>query len=84
MTELELAELLRTGLLEGMLVLTAPLLAAFVVGTAVGVLQSATGVHEPVIGLLPKLVAMGIVLFVTTPWMIERMIDLFRTAVGYP
>lgn len=84
MTELELAELLRTGLLEGMLVLTAPLLAAFVVGTAVGILQSATGVHEPVIGLLPKLVAMGIVLFVTMPWMIERMIDLFRTAAGYP
>jgi len=42
--------------------------------------QAATGIHEPVVGLVPRLLAMGLVLLLALPWMVERLAELFRAA----
>ena len=55
---------------------------AFVVSLGTGLLQAATGIHETAVGLLPRLLVVGLTLVATLPWMLERMVDLFRAAVG--
>ncbi len=46
------------------------------------ILQAATGIHETAVGLLPRLLLVGLSLVATLPWMLERMVDLFRAAAG--
>jgi flagellar biosynthesis protein FliQ len=58
------------------------LVVAFAVSAITGLLQAATGIHETAIGLLPRLLAVGLTLVATLPWMLERLVDLFRAAVG--
>ena len=58
------------------------LLVAFVVGGVMGLIQAATGIHEPLVGFVPRLVAMAAALLITMPWMVERLADMFRTAAG--
>jgi flagellar biosynthesis protein FliQ len=41
-------------------------------------------VHEPIVGLVPRLVAMAIVLLLTLPWMVERLAELLRVTAGGP
>jgi flagellar biosynthesis protein FliQ len=49
-----------------------------------GIVQASTGIHEQVVGLVPRLVAIAAVLFVMMPWMLERMVDLVRSCAGGP
>ena len=84
MTDSLLLESLRQGLLTAMLVAAPALLAAFVVGAVTGLLQAATGIHETAVGLLPRLLVVGLVIVATLPWMLERMVDLLRAAAGGP
>jgi flagellar biosynthesis protein FliQ len=52
-----------------------PLLAAaFVVGLLVNIGQTLTQLHEPVVGLVPRLVAVALVMFLILPWMISRCV----------
>lgn len=81
MAETQLVELVREAILAGCLVLLPVLAAGFAVALLVGLVQAATGIHEPVVGLLPRLVVMTAVLLVTLPWMVERLAELFRSAV---
>jgi len=84
MTEGQLVELVRQALLTGLLVITPVLLAGFVVGTLAGLLQAATGVHEQIVGFVPRLAAMAAVLLLALPWMVERLAELLRATVGGP
>ena len=84
MTDSLLLESLRQGLLAAMLVAAPALLAAFVVGAVTGLLQAATGIHETAVGLLPRLLVVGLMIVATLPWMLERMVDLLRAAAGGP
>ena len=59
-------------------------LAGLSVALVVGVLQSATGIHEPLIGMVPRLVVMVAVIFMTGGWMIERFVSLFQASVLSP
>lgn len=81
MAETDLVELIRQALIAGMLVAAPVLLVGFVVGSLTGLLQAATGIHEQVVGFVPRLVAIGAVLVALAPWMLERMADLVRAAV---
>ena len=57
------------------LVLGGPLLAvALIVGLLVGIGQTLTQLHEPVIGLVPKMVAVVVAVLVLLPWMIGRWV----------
>jgi flagellar biosynthesis protein FliQ len=66
------------------LVLGGPLLvAAFLVGLIVNVGQTLTQLHEPVVGLIPRLAAVTLVLLLILPWMLGRWVsfavDLIRS-----
>ena len=79
-----LVEAVRQALLAGFVVAAPVLLVGFVVGTLAGLLQAATGVHEQIVGLVPRLAAMALVLLVTLPWMVERLAELFRASAAGP
>lgn len=49
-----------------------PLLAALAVGLIVGALQSMTQLHDPAVGLIPRLLAVVLVLMATLPWLLQR------------
>jgi flagellar biosynthetic protein FliQ len=82
MTTGDLSELVRQAILSGLIVVAPVLLAGFAVAAVVGLLQAATGIHEPLVALVPRLVVMAAVLLLTMPWMVERLADMFRTAAG--
>ena len=79
-----LVELVRQALLAGLVVAAPVLVAGFVVGTLAGLLQAATGVHEQIVGLVPRFGVMVLVLLATLPWMVERLAELFRVTAAGP
>jgi flagellar biosynthesis protein FliQ len=61
-------EAVRLALLMG-----GPLLAvALVVGLLVGIGQTMTQLHEPVVGLAPRLVAVAVAVLVLLPWLVAQ------------
>ncbi len=84
MNEAQLVELVRQAALAGMVVIAPLLLAGFAVATLAGLVQAATGVHEPIVGLVPRLAVMAAVLLASLPWMVESLAELFRTAAAGP
>ena len=83
MNDQQLFELVRQALVGGAVVLVPVLLAGLAVGVVAGLVQAATGVHEPIVGFVPKFAAMAATLVVSLPWMVERLAELFReTAAG--
>ena len=51
-----------------------PLAAALLVGVLVGVAQTLTQMHEPIVGLVPRLVAVLLVVLGLLPWLIGRWV----------
>jgi flagellar biosynthesis protein FliQ len=80
MTDHTLIELVRHALVAGLVVI-APVL---IVGLATGVIQAASGVHEPIVGFVPKFAAMAVTFLLSLPWMVERLAQLFRDAAAGP
>lgn len=78
----ELVEVVREAILSAGLVTLPVLAVAFLVGAFVGIVQSATAVHEPVVAFVPRLVATAAMLFLAAPWMVERLVEFFKTAAG--
>ncbi len=78
----ELVEVVRDAILSAGLVTLPVLVVAFLVGGLVGLVQSATAVHEPVVAFVPRLVATAAMLFLAAPWMVERLVEFFKTAAG--
>ncbi|HET8538419.1 MAG TPA: flagellar biosynthetic protein FliQ [Anaeromyxobacter sp.] len=68
-----LLQLVREALVVALLVSAPPLGAALVVGAATGVLQAATQVQEPTVGVVPRLVAVLVALAVAAPWIGARV-----------
>jgi flagellar biosynthesis protein FliQ len=59
-----------------MLLIGGPVLAAgMVVGLLIGLLQALTQIQEQTVAFVPKLVAMILVLSLTLPWLIARMVQ---------
>jgi flagellar biosynthesis protein FliQ len=63
----------REALVLVLLVSAPPLLAALAVGLAVGVLQAATQVQEPTLGVVPRLAAALAALGIAGPWIGARV-----------
>ncbi len=71
-------EALRMSLLLG-----GPLLAvALLAGLVINVLQTVTQLHEPVVGLVPRLVAVLLVLLAILPWLIGRWVSFTADLIG--
>jgi len=60
-----------------------PLLAAaLVVGILINVGQTLTQLHEPVVGLIPRLVAVALVLLMILPWLVNRWVSFATDLIG--
>ncbi len=71
-------EALRMSLLLG-----GPLLAAaLIAGLVINVLQTLTQLHEPVVGLVPRLVAVLLVLLAILPWLVGRWVNFTVDLIG--
>lgn len=56
--------------------ISAPVLVAgVVVGLVLGLLQALTQVQEQTVAFVPKLVAMGLALALTLPWVLGQLVD---------
>jgi flagellar biosynthesis protein FliQ len=65
------------------LLLGAPLLgAAFLVGLLINMVQTMTQLHEPVVGLVPRLVIVLVVLLAILPWLLGRWISFTVDLIG--
>jgi flagellar biosynthesis protein FliQ len=71
-------EALKMALLLGGPLLTAALL----VGLVINVLQTVTQLHEPVVGLVPRLVAVLLVLLAILPWLVGRWVSFTVELIG--
>jgi flagellar biosynthesis protein FliQ len=58
------------------------LLAALLVGVVVGIGQTLTQMHEPVVGLIPRLVAVLLVLLLVLPWLLGTWVSYARDMIG--
>jgi flagellar biosynthesis protein FliQ len=71
-------EALRVALLLG-----APALAAaLVVALVVGALQTMTQMHEPVLGLVPRLVAVLVAVLAVLPWLLDTWVTFAVRVMG--
>lgn len=65
------------------LILGGPLLAAaLAVGLLTNVLQTLTQLHEPVVGLVPRLAAVVVALLLMLPWLIGRWVSFTVDLIG--
>lgn len=80
----ELCDLVRQAVWTVMLVAAPMLVVGVVVAALVGIVQAATGIHDPVLALVPRLAAMAAVLLIMLPWMAERLVELLVHAAVPP
>lgn len=65
------------------LLLGGPLLAvALAVGVVVGVLQTLTQMHEPVVGLIPRLASVLLLGLVLLPWLLGTLAAYAAEVIG--
>jgi flagellar biosynthesis protein FliQ len=82
MDPLDLVSVIREGILVVGMVAAPVVLAGLVAGGGIGLLQASMNLHDPTIGLLPRLLAVGAVLFLTLLWMVERLSEFLATSLG--
>lgn len=60
-----------------------PLLAvALVVGLLIGIGQTLTQLHEPVVGMVPRLIAVMLAFLVILPWLLGRWVAFATDLLG--
>jgi flagellar biosynthesis protein FliQ len=65
------------------LLLGGPLLAvALLVGLVVNIAQTLTQLHEPVVSLVPRLVAVLLVFLMMLPWLLSRWVSFTTRLLG--
>jgi flagellar biosynthesis protein FliQ len=65
------------------MLLGGPLLgAALVAGLVINVLQTLTQLHEPVVGLVPRMVVVLLVLLAILPWLLGRWLSFAVDLIG--
>ena len=66
-----------------MLIVASPVLAAaLVIGLVIGLLQAMTQVQEQSLVFVPKIIVMLLVLSISLPWLISRMVQYTSTLIG--
>lgn len=66
-----------------MLIIGSPvLLAGMVVGLVVGLFQALTQIQEQSVAFVPKIIVMFLVLSVSLPWLISRMLQYTSEVIG--
>ncbi|MCG8423328.1 MAG: flagellar biosynthetic protein FliQ [Proteobacteria bacterium] len=70
-----LIEVAREGLYLAALLSAPAVLAGLAVGLMVGAVQAATHIQEPIIGLVPRAIAVVAALSVCLPWMARHLVE---------
>lgn len=58
------------------------LLVALLVGLVVNVGQTLTQLHEPVVGLIPRIAVVALVFLCILPWLLDRWVVFARDLIG--
>jgi flagellar biosynthetic protein FliQ len=58
-----------------------PLMAALLVGLVVGIGQTLTQMHEPVVAFVPRLLAVMLVVLALLPWLLGRWVGFASTLI---
>lgn len=72
----------REALWTTLIVASPVLIAALVVGLVIGLLQAMTQIQEQSLVFVPKIIVMVIVLSISLPWLISRMVQYTSTLIG--
>jgi len=57
------------------------LLTAIVVGVVIGLFQSVTQIQEPTLSFVPKFAAMGLVIIISGPWMLQEIVTYTQALI---
>lgn len=72
-------EALKTGAF-----LAAPILGiALAVGLVISLLQAITSIQEMTLSYVPKMIAVGLILLLLTPWLLQMIIDFTTNAFQF-
>ena len=66
-----------------MLLAAPPLLAGLVVGVAVSIFQAVTQMQEQTLVLVPKILAVALVLLLCLPWMLQVLLTFTTTLITH-
>jgi flagellar biosynthesis protein FliQ len=58
------------------------LLTALAVGVLIGIVQTLTQMHEPVVGQIPRLVVVLLVMIAVLPWLLGRWVEYAVELIG--
>lgn len=72
-------EIGRRAILTAGLICLPPLLIGLVVGLIIGIFQAITQIHEMTLTFIPKIIAVGVVIYFLFPWMLKIMIHYTST-----
>jgi flagellar biosynthetic protein FliQ len=67
----------REVLTTAILILLPVLGSTLIIGLTVGVIQAVTQIQEMTLAFVPKIVFVGVVIFVLMPWFLELLMGLF-------
>lgn len=81
MTPQDAVDLAQQAVLLVLLVCTPVLAAGLLIGLLVGLLQAVTQIQEQTVAFVPKLVAMMVVLVLTLPWVLVRLIEYTQEVI---
>jgi len=71
-------QLSQRAMITAGIVLIPILAAALIVGLLVGIFQATTQIQEMTLSFLPKLVAMGIILYIAGPWFLRILVSFMH------
>ena len=57
------------------------LFTSILVGVLIGLLQSVTQIQEPTLSFVPKFAAIGLVVIISGPWMLQEMVTFTRSLI---
>ena len=73
-------EILRSLITTSLLVIAPILIVAVLVGVAISLFQSVTSIQEQTLTFVPKVIAVGMVIIFTAPWILRQ---LMQFAIAY-
>jgi flagellar biosynthesis protein FliQ len=74
MTDAQVLDLVRSGLVLGAKVSAPLLIASLVVGVAISLLQTVTQIQEMTLTFVPKLVVSAVIILLAGNWMMHEMV----------
>jgi flagellar biosynthetic protein FliQ len=78
MSESEVMKIITDAMWVAARIGTPILSTAIVVGVVIGLLQSVTQIQEPTLSFVPKFAAIGMVIIVSGPWMLQEIVTYTR------